>query len=80
MYSFRMSFCVVPRSAARLTPCFSAAAMNIAHRMGAGPLIVMETDTLSSGMPEKSVSMSARLHIATPHLPTSPSAWLSSAS
>ncbi|OGU27065.1 MAG: hypothetical protein A3K13_11335 [Gemmatimonadetes bacterium RIFCSPLOWO2_12_FULL_68_9] len=40
--------------------------------MMAGPLIVMDTDTWSRGMPSKSVSMSARLEIATPHTPTSP--------
>ena len=36
--------------------------------MIAGPLIVIDVDTLSSGMPSNSVSMSARLEIATPHL------------
>ena len=41
--------------------------------MIAGPLIVIDVDTWSSGMPSNSVSMSARLEIATPHLPTSPS-------
>jgi hypothetical protein len=41
--------------------------------MIAGPLIVIDVETLSSGMPSNSVSMSARLEIATPHLPTSPS-------
>ena len=39
----------------------------------AGPLMVMETETLSSGIPSKSVSMSASELIATPHFPTSPS-------
>jgi hypothetical protein len=41
--------------------------------MIAGPLIVIEVDTRSSGIPAKSVSMSARLEIATPVFPTSPS-------
>ena len=36
--------------------------------MIAGPLIVIDVDTLSSGMPSNSTSMSARLEIATPHL------------
>ena len=73
MYSFRMSFWMVPRSCAMGTPCFSAAATKKQKSMAAGPLIVIETDTLSSGMPSNSVSMSARLEMATPHLPTSPS-------
>ena len=41
--------------------------------MAAGPLMVIEVETLSSGIPSNSVSMSARLEMATPHLPTSPS-------
>ena len=35
--------------------------------------MVIEVETWSSGMPSNSVSMSARLEIATPHFPTSPS-------
>ena len=41
--------------------------------MAAGPLIVIEVETRSSGMPSNRVSMSAVLEMATPHLPTSPS-------
>jgi hypothetical protein len=41
--------------------------------MMAGPLIVMETDTWSSGIPSNRVSMSSSELMATPHLPTSPS-------
>jgi hypothetical protein len=41
--------------------------------MIAGPLIVIETETWSSGIPSNSVSMSASEEIATPHFPTSPS-------
>ena len=41
--------------------------------MIAGPLMVMDTETRSSGIPSKSVSMSASEEIATPHRPTSPS-------
>ena len=74
MYSFRMSFCVVPPSAARGMPRFSAAAMYIAQMIAAGLLIVMEVVTWSSGMPSSSTSMSASDEIATPHLPNSPSA------
>ena len=39
----------------------------------AGPLIVIEVETRSSGIPSKSASMSASDEIDTPHLPTSPS-------
>jgi hypothetical protein len=41
--------------------------------MIAGPLIVIDVDTWSSGIPSNSTSMSARLEIATPVFPTSPS-------
>ena len=41
--------------------------------IGAGALIVIDTLTSSSGMPANSVSMSARVSIATPSRPTSPS-------
>jgi hypothetical protein len=41
--------------------------------MTAGPLMVIDVDTLSSGIPSNRVSMSSRLEIATPVLPTSPS-------
>ena len=40
--------------------------------IGAGALIVIETETSSNGMPENSVSMSPSVSIATPSRPTSP--------
>ena len=64
---------MVPVTLANGTPCFSAAASRKQYSMIAGPLIVMDTETRSSGMPSNRVSMSARLEIATPHFPTSPS-------
>ena len=45
MYSLRMSFWIVPPSAARGMPRFPAAAMYIAQMIAAGPLIVMEVVT-----------------------------------
>ncbi len=42
--------------------------------MAAGALIVIDVETSSSGMPSNSTSMSASESIATPTLPTSPSA------
>jgi hypothetical protein len=39
----------------------------------AGPLMVIDVVTLSSGMPSKSTSMSRSVSTATPHMPTSPS-------
>src|SRR5688500_19427156 len=41
--------------------------------MIAGPLIVIDVETWSRGIPSKRTSMSARLEIATPVFPTSPS-------
>ena len=48
--------------------------MYIATRIGAGALIVIEVEIPSSGISSNSVSMSARLSIATPTCPTSPAA------
>ena len=42
--------------------------------MGAVALIVIEVETRSSGMPSNSRRMSSTVSIATPVLPTSPSA------
>lgn len=72
MYSLRMSFCMVPESSVEGTPCFSPTAMYMASSTEAGALIVMEVETLSSGIWSKRISMSAKLSIATPTLPTSP--------
>ena len=79
-YSFRMSFCTVPRSFRMSAPCFLATAMYIASRMPAGALMVIEVETCSSGMSLNSVSMSSSEEIETPTLPTSPCASGSSAS
>ena len=74
MYSFKMSFWIVPDSFSIDTPCFSPTAMYSPSSTPAGALIVIDVDTLSSGIPSNSVSMSDRLSIATPTLPTSPCA------
>ncbi len=75
-----MSFCVVPPMRASGTSCFFATAAYIARRIAAVALIVIEVVTLSSGMPAKSCSRSARLEIDTPTFPTSPATCSSSAS
>ena len=80
MYSFRMSFWTVPESFPQSTPCLRATASTIASSTGAVALMVMDTETLSSGMPARSVSMSSTVSIATPTLPTSPVAIRSSES
>ena len=80
MYSLRMSFCTVPRSWVESTPWRLPTAMYIASSTAAGALMVMLVETLSSGMPSNSRSMSRRLLMLTPTLPTSPSAIGSSAS
>src|ERR1039457_2470214 len=72
MYSFRMSFCSVPETFDQSTPCFSATARYMAHRIGAGELMVIETVTSPSGMPRNRISMSSSEEMETPHLPTSP--------
>ena len=79
-YSLSTSFCAVPETFSRGTPCLSATATYIATRIGAGALIVMDVETLSRGMPSNTVSMSASESIATPTWPTSPAARSSSES
>ena len=74
MYSFKMSFWMVPRKSSRRTPCFSAVATYIAQMAAAGELIVMLVETLSSGIPSSNTSISLREDTATPHFPNSPSA------
>ena len=55
-------------------PRSSATTMYIASSVDAVALIVIDVDTLSSGMPSSSVCMSSTVSIATPTRPTSPSA------
>ena len=73
MYSFRMSFWMVPEIFFQSAPCFSATTRYIAHKIDAGELMVMETVVFSRSMPLKRISMSSSESMATPHLPTSPS-------
>jgi hypothetical protein len=72
MYSLRMSFWIVPPTLWKGTPCFSATARYMAKTIAAGPLIVIDVVTLSSGIPSKRISMSFSESTATPHIPTSP--------
>ena len=51
MYSFRMSFWVVPPSLEAGMPRFSAAAMYMAQMMAAGLLMVMDVVMVSRGRP-----------------------------
>ena len=74
MYSLRMSFWIVPLSCARAIPRSSATTMYIASSVAAVALIVIDVETLSSGMPSSSTCMSSTVSIATPTRPTSPSA------
>ena len=52
----------------------------MASTMAAGELIVIDVDTRPRSMPANRASMSARVSMATPHRPTSPSASGSSES
>ena len=74
MYSFKMSFWIVPLIALAGTPCSSATNSYSNSRIAAVELIVMLIDAVSSGMSAKSMRMSAIESMATPTLPTSPSA------
>jgi hypothetical protein len=71
-YSLRMSFWIVPSRPAGATPCFSATATYMASRIMAGELMVMEVEIASRGIRSNRTSMSARVSMATPTLPTSP--------
>jgi proline racemase len=73
MYSFRMSFCVVPPSWSSREPCFCAVTRYIAQMIAAGELMVIDVVTSASLIPSKSVSMSFSDATATPQRPTSPS-------
>ena len=77
IYSFNMSFWIVPLNLSADTPCFSATAIYIAKRTAAGALIVIEVLTLSRGIPLNNISISFNESIATPTFPTSPwaNAW-----
>ncbi len=54
------------------TPCSSATSWYSSSRTDAGALMVIDVETLSSGMPAKSTRMSSIESIATPTFPTSP--------
>ncbi len=74
VYSFKMSFWIVPRSRSSGMPRFSALTRYIAQIIGAGLEMVIEVLTSSTGMPSNSTSMSASDETATPQVPNSPSA------
>jgi hypothetical protein len=64
----------VPVILSAAIPCSSATSWYISRSSAAGALIVIDVDTLSSGMPSKSTFMSSTESMATPTLPTSPCA------
>ena len=72
MNSLSISFCIVPPIVDLLIPLFSAMAIYIAQRTGAGGFTVMEVVILSMGRPSNSISISLNVSMATPHLPLSP--------
>ena len=74
MYSLSTSFCTVPVSFARGTPCSSPTTTYIASRIAAVALIVIEVETRSSGISRKSSARSSTVSMATPTRPTSPCA------
>ncbi|MNC87428.1 hypothetical protein D3C83_31550 [compost metagenome] len=64
----------MPESFSRATPRSSPTTQYIASSVAAVALIVIDVETLSSGMPSKSAVMSSIESMATPALPTSPAA------
>ena len=74
MYSFRMSFWIVPRSFFGSTPCFFPTRTYIARMIGAVALIVNEVEIWSRPIPSKIRSKSSSESTATPSFPTSSSA------
>ena len=72
MYSFKISFCIVPLNLDWSTPCDLAVAIYIANIIAAVALIVMDVLTWSIGIPLNKSCMSRTLQIGTPTLPTSP--------
>ena len=70
-YSFRMSFCTVPRRDSGEAPCFFPTRTYMARMMAAVELIVKEVLILSRGIPSKSRSISSSVSTATPSFPTS---------
>ena len=74
MYSFKMSFWMVPRIFSLATPCSSATNWYRSSRIAPVALMVMDVVTLSIGRSAIRSRMSARESIATPTFPTSPSA------
>jgi hypothetical protein len=80
MYSLSTSFWIVPVSRSPATPCSSATSAYMSSSTAAGALMVIEVETLSSGIWSNSSRMSSSESIATPTLPTSPEAMGSSES
>ena len=74
MYSFNRSFWMVPLMAVDGTPCSSATSSYMSSKMAAVELMVIDVVTLSSGRSFSNRRMSAIESMATPTLPTSPSA------
>ena len=72
IYSFRISFCIVPRSCDCFTPCDCPVATYIANNIDAGALIVILVETVSRGTPSNNSFMSSIVSMATPTFPTSP--------
>ena len=65
---------MVPEIFAQSAPCFFANAKYMANKIDAVALMVIEVVISSNFMPSNKISMSCKESIATPTLPTSPSA------
>ena len=72
IYSLRISFCTVPFNFEILISLSSATTISKANKMIAVEFIVIEIDTLSSGISCNKILISSIVEIGTPTLPTSP--------
>ena len=72
IYSFKMSFCMVPDIVEGSIPDSSATTAYIANKIIAGALIVIEVEIFEKSSPANSVFISSTVSIATPTLPTYP--------
>jgi hypothetical protein len=74
MYSLSTSFCTVPESLRTSLPCLRATATYSASRIDAVALMVIDVEIAVRSMPSNRRCMSSIESMATPTLPTSPTA------
>ena len=73
IYSFKISFCIVPLKFFDEIPFLSAEIIYRASKVAAVEFMVIDVDIFSTGISLKSRSISWMVEIGTPTFPTSPS-------